>query len=482
MSYLACDPGKLVRARKKEMANAKEKDMANQKPIVGLGYDGRRDRHTRALVEDSFGKKKMRMITEEHEAVTEEPSGKYLGHFVPQTPVGREKPALKVAQGLMSILEKSRSTNSLMFLAGDSTNMNTGWKGGTHALLEELLGRRLYWGICSLHTNELPLRHLIAGLDGPTCSDKGFTGPVCSLLSEVNEMPFNSEFRALPGGEDLITLTESVVGKMSTDQRTSYKLVKAVKEGLLPKEMQEIRCGPLCHARWLTTGQRLVYMWTRKHGLTGQDLRTLEVLVKFCITYYFKLYFDMKVMHFIVDAPYHILTSLRLLKSQPKKVKDSITFYVRTGAWYAHPECLLVSLLASPDPKDREFAVNQILNLRGGEEYGDNRVRPRVTPKLNLSATTLAKLITWTKVEVQEPSFTCARSSAEIRSFLTTPYDPPQFSCHTQSTERCVKLVTEAAAQVCGQEARDGIIRSKLHSREEMPKLTTKKHLLAKFP
>ena len=83
------------------------------------------------------------MITEEHESVTEEPSGKYLAHFVPKPPVGRDKAALKVAQGLLSILEQNRSTNSLMFLAGDSTNMNIGWKGGTHALLEELLGRRL---------------------------------------------------------------------------------------------------------------------------------------------------------------------------------------------------------------------------------------------------------------------------------------------------------------------------------------------------
>ena len=109
---------------------------------------------------------------------------------------------------------------------------------------------------------------------------------------------------------------------------------------------------------------------------------------------------------------------------------------------YAHPEGLLVSLQASLDPKDREFAVNQILKLRGGEENGDNTVRPRVTPKLNLSATTLTKLITWTKVEVQEPSFTCARYSAEIRSFLTNPYNPPKFSCHTQSTEHSANVLT----------------------------------------
>ena len=42
--------------------------------------------------------------------------------------------------------------------------------------------------------------------------------------------------------------------------------------------------------------------------------------------------------------------------------------------------------------------------------------------------------------------------------------------------------MTEAAAQVWGQEARDGRIMPKLHSREEMPKLATKKHLLATLP
>ena len=111
-------------------------------------------------------------------------------------------------------------------------------------------------------------------------------------------------------------------------------------------------------------------MWTRVHGLTGQPLRVLEILVKFCLTYYFKLYFDIKVKHLIKDAPYHILTSLRILKSQPKKVKDIITFYVRTGAWYAHPECLLVSLLSSTNPQDRQFAVDKIFQLRGKGIWG----------------------------------------------------------------------------------------------------------------
>lgn len=439
LSYLACDPSKLSRARKVVMKDSKEKDKEKHEgeKIVGMGYDGRRDKQTRAMVADSFGKLKMRLITEEHESVTVEPSGKYLAHFVPETPVHPEKPALKVAQGLYSILEQHNSTESLQFLAGDSTNTNTGWKGGSHALLEKMLNRRLFWGICNLHTNELPLRHLIAKLDGPTSSDKGFTGPVCSLLSKVNEMEFDPQFRSLPGNESLLYIPENVVNSMSTDQQTCYKLIEAVKSGNLPQAMREMQCGPLCHARWLTTAQRLVFMWTRKHGLIGENLKTLELLVNFCLDYYFKLYFNIKVRHYIADAPYHILTALRILKTQPKKVRDAVTFYVRTGAWYAHPECLLISLLASNTLSDREFAIKQIMKLRGSSEFGDNSLRPRITPKLNLSATSLTKLITWKPGQVQEPSFTCSLSKAEIQSFKDKPYNPPKFSCHTQSTERC---------------------------------------------
>ena len=88
----------------------------------------------------------------------------------------------------------------------------------------------------------------------------------------------------------------------------------------------------LFHRGWLTIAQRLVFLWTRDHRLSGPCLRTLEMLVKFCLQFYFKMYFDIKVHHMIVDAPYHVLTSLRILKTVPKNVKDIFTFYVKTGA------------------------------------------------------------------------------------------------------------------------------------------------------
>ncbi|KAG0716069.1 hypothetical protein GWK47_010495 [Chionoecetes opilio] len=61
--------------------------------------------------------------------------------------------------------------------------------------------------------------------------------------------------------------------------------------------------------------QSLVYMWTRKHGLTGKELNTLEILVKYCLQVYFKLYYDIKVHHRLEDGPKHILTQLRVMRS-----------------------------------------------------------------------------------------------------------------------------------------------------------------------
>ena len=137
-----------------------------------------------------------------------------------------------------------------------------------------------------LHTNELPLCHLIAITDGPTSSDKGFTGDVCSLLSKVQDMEYDPGFKAMPKGETLINIPETILKTMSTDQKQCYKLVIAVKSGNLPQEQREMLCGPINHARWLTTAQRIIFLWTRKHG---QNIKVLEMLVKFCLEYYFKL-------------------------------------------------------------------------------------------------------------------------------------------------------------------------------------------------
>ena len=107
---------------------------------------------------------------------------------------------------------------TLQFLSGDSTNSNTGWKGGIIAWLEKLLGRKVTWLICQLHCNELGLRHLFAELDGKTSSKTGWSRPLGQLLKSLSKMEINPNFKQINVGPEMTNLPEEVNGDLSSDQ------------------------------------------------------------------------------------------------------------------------------------------------------------------------------------------------------------------------------------------------------------------------
>ena len=63
---------------------------------------------------------------------------------------------------------------------------------------------------------------------------------------------------------------------MFTDSKVFYHLCQAVKSGDLPPDLQGIKFGVISLAWWLTTAERLIYMWTQHHDLTGADQMVLE--------------------------------------------------------------------------------------------------------------------------------------------------------------------------------------------------------------
>lgn len=71
-----------------------------------------------------------------------------------------------------------------MAVGADSTAVNTGYNRGVIRRQECKFNRPLQWLICSLHLNELPLRHLCKHLldptEGPT-TWKGAIGKADSL-------------------------------------------------------------------------------------------------------------------------------------------------------------------------------------------------------------------------------------------------------------------------------------------------------------
>ena len=171
-------------------------------------------------------------------------------------------------------------------------------------------------------------------------------------MKKVHSSPISECFPLIPGDTALIELPEYVVKNLSTDQKNCYKLAQAIKSGIVPKELSTLKCGPLNHSRWLTTAEALLFLWIRDHGLQGEVLRKFKMIVHFVLESYLKLYFDIKVKHNLVHGPLHILSSIEILRMQPKEVQDIIEKYVLRSAFHAHPENLLLALLASTNTDD----------------------------------------------------------------------------------------------------------------------------------
>ncbi|KAG7176109.1 hypothetical protein Hamer_G029008, partial [Homarus americanus] len=75
-------------------------------------------------------------------------------------------------------------------------------------------------------------------------------------------------------------------------------------------------------------------------------------------------------------------------------------------------------------------------------------------PPINVNATKLSELVDLS-LEVLEPPLTTSLTSQELRNLKETPMQVPKWPSHTQSVERCVKMVTEAAGYVYSHERRE---------------------------
>ncbi|GBL81612.1 hypothetical protein AVEN_93408-1 [Araneus ventricosus] len=124
----------------------------------------------------------------------------------------------------------------------------------------------------------------------------------------------------------------------------------------------------------------------------------------------------------------------------------------------------------------RELGYRRILKARQIVPK-KKTVRNFVPPKINFQTSDYIEIINWNSCVVY-PQPMPRDLNEDIKSLInsdTTPIREIQkFSCHTQTVERCIKLVTEASNKVCGREARDGYIRATLKSRSVMPNFSKK--------
>ncbi|GBM92903.1 hypothetical protein AVEN_189143-1 [Araneus ventricosus] len=190
------------------------------------------------------------------------------------------------------------------------------------------------------------------------------------------------------------------------------------------------------------------------------------------------VWFAIKKSKYFTDGPKHVFQAIqtsRYLSNELIQVVDPVV--IQLNAFFAHTENVLLGMLFDERELIRELGYRRILKAR--QIFPKKKtVRYFVPPKINFQASDYFEIINWNSCVVYPPPVLQDLNEDDIKSLINSDTTPIReietFPCHTQSVERCIKLVTEASNKVCGHEARDGYIRATLKSRSVMPNFSKK--------
>jgi hypothetical protein len=453
------------KVRRERERHRKELQANISAEVQGLYFDGRKDKtRTQTKKGDKYYGS---IVKEEHISLIQEPNCVYLGHLTVSS-----GSAASIKNGILNFfIDKGISTDSLIAIGCDGTVVNTGTKAGVLSLLEAELNRPLQWFICMLHLNELPLRHLLVQLDGVTHGPKAFSGEIGKLLQTCHTLPV-TKFRKIEGNQ----FPDVDRNILSTDQRYLLDMLNAVSSGKCNQDLAAIQPGPVVHSRWLTTANRILRLYVATENPSENFLH----LVTYIMKVYGPIWFHIKVKPLCIEGSKHLWKLIMYSRYMPDHLRKTVDVVIQRNGFFAHMENLLLAMLFDNRDTIRKLAWSRVISARK-QNQNSSSVRNFRVPIINMQATDYIDLIFWSdNNERLEPPVLNGISDEDLGNIVSNENASTQFPylssfpCHTQGTERCVKLVTEAASLVCGEKRRDGFIRSRLESRNIMKCFDTK--------
>lgn len=190
------------------------------------------------------------------------------------------------------------------------------------------------------------------------------------------------------------------------------------------------------------------------------------------------VWFAIKRYHTVKYGPKHILQVIQSTRQLPDNIKEVIDPVIQRNGFFCHPENMMLAMIVDDIEHIRELGYRRILKARNQPLVPRENLRTFKLPSINFEAQDYTELVDWTKCKLTPPPMLAKITTEHIATLLEDKALPEfeylKFPCHTQSVERCIKLVTEAAGKVCGHENHDGFIRTTLKSRALMQKFDTK--------
>jgi hypothetical protein len=194
--------------------------------------------------------------------------------------------------------------------------------------------------------------------------------------------------------------------------------------------------GPNSHTRWLTTACRVL----RLYYSTRHPTKEL-ILVTLIMKVYIPSSFHIKVHNRCINGPQHIYNIIKLSRYLPIKYSKIIDEVIQNNGYLWKSENILLAMLGDTSREVHNLAINFFYKIRNQPAH--NAVRKFKVPSINFKASLYINLIDWNTDIFTEPSLTINMPEEEITRFAEGLEDHEVFkyTCHTQGTERCIRLV-----------------------------------------
>ena len=247
----------------------------------------------------------------------------------------------------------------------------------------------------------------------------------------------------------------------------------AITKGYVEADLALLEIGPVVHSLWLTLACRILRLYVSNVHPTN----ILETLARFCMQIYFPTWFQIKSKSKITDGPKNLYDLYQRIQVFPdSQVKDIATKVVERNAYFAHPENIMLTMLADENEEIRNAAVKKIVFLRNKASEGaqSTNICHFKVPKINPTSKSYHELANLDESDVEEPPLVRHFSLSDMEDLKSMPLQISH-PCHNQVVERHIQLVSKVSALVTGFENRDGIIRQRIKSRHLMKRFDTKR-------
>ncbi|GBL94044.1 hypothetical protein AVEN_185018-1 [Araneus ventricosus] len=194
------------------------------------------------------------------------------------------------------------------------------------------------------------------------------------------------------------------------------------------------------------------------------------------------VWFAIKRSKYFTDGPKHVFQVIQTSRYLSDKLLQVVNPVIQRNTFFVNSENVLLAMLVDEREHIRELGYKKILKARQiilKRKTVRNFIPPKINPQLHY-ASDYIEIINWNSCVVYPPPMLRDLSEDDIKSLINSDTMPikeiQKFPCHTQTVERCIKLVIEASNKVCGRESRDGYIRATLKSRSVMLNISKKSY------